>query len=56
MTNQDKNRSACSEFQTLSRRGFLGGASLATAGVRAVVCGRALYERNFTLKEALARC
>ena len=30
--------------------------ALATAGVRAVICGRALYERNFTLKEALARC
>ena len=30
--------------------------ALATAGVRAVICGRALYERSFTLEEALARC
>lgn len=30
--------------------------ALAAAGVRAVICGRALYERSFTLKEALARC
>lgn len=30
--------------------------ALAAAGVRAVVCGRALYERSFTLEEALARC
>jgi phosphoribosylformimino-5-aminoimidazole carboxamide ribotide isomerase len=30
--------------------------ALAEAGVRAVICGRALYERNFTLEEALARC
>jgi phosphoribosylformimino-5-aminoimidazole carboxamide ribotide isomerase len=30
--------------------------SLREAGVRAVVLGRALYERNFTLAEALARC
>jgi phosphoribosylformimino-5-aminoimidazole carboxamide ribotide isomerase len=30
--------------------------ALAAAGVRAVICGRALYERNFTLSEALARC
>lgn len=30
--------------------------ALATAGVRAVICGRALYERRFTLEEALARC
>ena len=30
--------------------------ALVAAGVRAVICGRALYERNFTLKEALARC
>jgi phosphoribosylformimino-5-aminoimidazole carboxamide ribotide isomerase len=30
--------------------------ALAAAGVRAVICGRALYERSFTLEEALARC
>jgi phosphoribosylformimino-5-aminoimidazole carboxamide ribotide isomerase len=30
--------------------------ALATAGIRAVICGRALYERSFTLEEALARC
>lgn len=30
--------------------------ALAEAGVRAVICGRALYERSFTLEEALARC
>lgn len=30
--------------------------ALANAGVRAVICGRALYERSFTLQEALARC
>lgn len=30
--------------------------ALRDAGVRAVVLGRALYERNFTLAEALARC
>ncbi|PRQ05946.1 1-(5-phosphoribosyl)-5-[(5-phosphoribosylamino)methylideneamino]imidazole-4-carboxamide isomerase [Enhygromyxa salina] len=30
--------------------------ALAAAGVRAVICGRALYERSFTLKEAIARC
>lgn len=30
--------------------------ALREAGVRAVVVGRALYERNFTLAEALARC
>jgi phosphoribosylformimino-5-aminoimidazole carboxamide ribotide isomerase len=30
--------------------------ALAAAGVRAVICGRALYERSFTLQEALARC
>jgi phosphoribosylformimino-5-aminoimidazole carboxamide ribotide isomerase len=30
--------------------------ALATAGVRAVICGRALYERSFTLEEAIARC
>jgi phosphoribosylformimino-5-aminoimidazole carboxamide ribotide isomerase len=30
--------------------------ALKAAGVRAVICGRALYERSFTLKEALARC
>jgi len=30
--------------------------ALASAGVRAVICGRALYERSFTLEEALARC
>lgn len=30
--------------------------ALVAAGVRAVICGRALYEHNFTLKEALARC
>lgn len=30
--------------------------ALAAAGVRAVVLGRALYERSFTLEEALARC
>jgi phosphoribosylformimino-5-aminoimidazole carboxamide ribotide isomerase len=30
--------------------------ALARAGVRAVICGRALYERSFTLAEALTRC
>ena len=30
--------------------------ALAAEGVRAVICGRALYERSFTLEEALARC
>ena len=30
--------------------------ALRTADVRAVVLGRALYEGNFTLEEALARC
>lgn len=30
--------------------------ALARAGVRAVICGRALYERSFTLEEALNRC
>lgn len=30
--------------------------ALKAAGVRAVVCGRALYERSFTLEQALARC
>lgn len=30
--------------------------ALRDAGVRAVVIGRALYEHNFTLAEALARC
>ncbi|MFV8750901.1 1-(5-phosphoribosyl)-5-[(5-phosphoribosylamino)methylideneamino]imidazole-4-carboxamide isomerase [Nannocystaceae bacterium ST9] len=30
--------------------------ALRDAGVRAVVLGRALYERSFTLAEALARC
>lgn len=30
--------------------------ALADAGVRAVVLGRALYERSFTLEEALERC
>ncbi len=30
--------------------------ALQAAGVRAVVCGRALYEHSFTLAEALARC
>lgn len=30
--------------------------ALRDAGVRAVVVGRALYEHNFTLAEALARC
>jgi phosphoribosylformimino-5-aminoimidazole carboxamide ribotide isomerase len=30
--------------------------ALRDAGVRAVVVGRALYERSFTLAEALARC
>ncbi|WP_258182777.1 1-(5-phosphoribosyl)-5-[(5-phosphoribosylamino)methylideneamino]imidazole-4-carboxamide isomerase [Enhygromyxa salina] len=30
--------------------------ALAAAGVRAVICGRALYEHSFTLEEALARC
>jgi phosphoribosylformimino-5-aminoimidazole carboxamide ribotide isomerase len=30
--------------------------ALARAGVRAVICGRALYENSFTLAEALARC
>jgi phosphoribosylformimino-5-aminoimidazole carboxamide ribotide isomerase len=29
---------------------------LATAGIRGAVVGRALYEHNFTLEEALARC
>lgn len=30
--------------------------ALASVGIRAVVLGRALYERNFTLEEALSRC
>jgi phosphoribosylformimino-5-aminoimidazole carboxamide ribotide isomerase len=30
--------------------------ALRDAGIRAVVLGRALYERNFTFPEALARC
>lgn len=30
--------------------------ALARAGVRAVICGRAIYERSFTLEEAIARC
>jgi len=30
--------------------------ALAAEGVRAVICGRALYEHSFTLEEALARC
>ena len=30
--------------------------ALVAEGVRAVICGRALYERSFTLEEALARC
>ncbi|MFO7567186.1 MAG: 1-(5-phosphoribosyl)-5-[(5-phosphoribosylamino)methylideneamino]imidazole-4-carboxamide isomerase [Enhygromyxa sp.] len=30
--------------------------ALARAGVRAVICGRALYEHSFTLEEAIQRC
>lgn len=30
--------------------------ALARAGVRAVICGRALYEHSFTLEEALNKC
>lgn len=30
--------------------------ALVAEGIRAVICGRAIYERSFTLKEALARC
>lgn len=30
--------------------------ALVSEGVRAVICGRAIYERSFTLEEALARC
>jgi phosphoribosylformimino-5-aminoimidazole carboxamide ribotide isomerase len=30
--------------------------ALARAGVRAVICGRAIYEHSFTLEEALHRC
>lgn len=30
--------------------------ALARAGVRAVICGRALYEHSFTLQEAIQRC
>lgn len=30
--------------------------ALARAGVRAVICGRALYEHSFTLEEAITRC